>query len=64
MEKTNTMFLFEILEAPIEIFYGIVSGLRCRCRPLKNKWERNEVVERASKQIEKDLDVIELVKIQ
>jgi hypothetical protein len=57
------MFMFEILEAPIEIFYGIVSTLRCRCRSLKNKWERDEVVERASKQIEKDLDVIELVKI-
>jgi hypothetical protein len=59
------MFLYEMFEGLIDTFYTVVKLLRFDChRHLKNRWERDEVIERAVKVIEKDLDVIELVRMR
>ena len=63
VEKTKKMFVIEMCEFPIGIINGILSRFRCKGRPYKNKWERDEIIERAMDQIEKDLDVINLVKV-
>lgn len=57
------MFLIEICEFPIDIMNGILSKFTCKGKVYKKKWERDDIIERAMDQIDKDLDVVNLVKV-
>ncbi len=57
------MFLIEICEFPIDIMNGILSKFSCKGKVYKKKWERDDIIERAMDQIDKDLDVVNLVKV-
>jgi len=63
LDKTRKMFLIEMFESPIGIINGILSKIRCTKKPYQQKWERSDMIERALNQIEKDLDVVGLVKV-
>jgi len=62
-KKTSKMLLIEMCASPIAILNGISSKLGCKNTYLQKKWERNEILERAMRKIDNDLDVVELVKV-
>jgi hypothetical protein len=63
VEKTRKMFFIEMCEFPIRIINGILSKFTFKGQSYKNKWERDDMIERAMNQIEKDMDVVSLVKV-
>lgn len=58
------MFLIEMCEFPIGIINGILAKFTFKGQSYRNKWERDDMIERAMNQIEKDMDVVNIVKVQ
>ena len=51
-----------MLATPSSIFNAILSIIRGK--KFKQKLEQDEIIEKAHRQIENDLDIVELVKVQ
>ena len=57
------MFLIEMFQFPIGIANAILSKCTCKGKSYENKWEHTPQVQRSMKQIDKELDVVNLVKV-
>ena len=62
MEPTFFMYVYDMFEDGVEIVIKFIQGLICRRKRLK--WGKDEHIDRSVKQIEKDLDIVEMVRMQ
>jgi hypothetical protein len=49
LHKTSRRFIIEMCEFPIAIFNGLLSMLTFKKGSYENKWERDDIIERAEK---------------